>query len=217
MNQLIMSWSLAVVLCCLTATFSLAAAGKPVQIIALGDSLTAGYGIGIHKSFPSRLQEMFRAEGIPVRVINAGVSGDTTAGGRSRLDWVLGGNPGAKAAILALGANDMLQGRSPEQAEANLEAMIKRFQARGVKVLLCGMLASRSLGEDYKKRFDAIYPRLAKKHDLMLYPFLLEGVAGDPGMNQGDGIHPSAAGAELMAKKLYPMVKELVRPFMTNP
>ena len=194
-----------------------AAADPPVEVIAFGDSLTAGFGIGQEKAYPALLQRMFQAKGHAVRMINAGVSGDTTAGGLSRLAWTLEGVPKARAAILALGANDMLRGMSPEQAEANLDAMLVAFKAKGIRVLLCGMIASANLGPDYKRRFDAIYPRLAAKHQVALYPFLLAGVAQNPALNQSDGTHPNPEGARLIAKNLFPMVMELVKPFLTIP
>ena len=191
MNLKRVGWSLAVMLLSLVSAPGQTPAAEPVEVIALGDSLTAGYGIGVQNSFPALLQKMFDAEGIEVRLVNAGVSGDTTAGGLNRLAWVLSGNPKAKAAILALGANDMLRGQSPERAEANLEAIITEFKAKGIRVLLCGMLASSNLGPDYKSRFDSIYPRLAKKHGLILYPFCLRAWPRIPGSTRGTASTPT--------------------------
>lgn len=184
------------------------AARAEAVLVALGDSLTAGYGLPADKAFPVQLEAALKAAGVSVRVINAGVSGDTSAGGLARLDWVLGDRP--QAAIVALGANDMLRGIDPAVTEANLDKIVTRLKQRGIRVLLVGMLAQPTLGNDYRKAFDAVYPRLAAKHELPLYPFFLDGVAADPKLNQGDGIHPTAEGIAVMVRGILPQVRALV-------
>jgi len=184
------------------------AARAEAVLVALGDSLTAGYGLPADKAFPVQLEAALKAAGVSVRVINAGVSGDTSAGGLARLDWVLGDRP--QAAIVALGANDMLRGIDPKVTEANLDKIITRMKERNIRVLLVGMLAQPTLGNDYRKAFDAVYPRLAAKHELPLYPFFLDGVAADPKLNQGDGIHPTAEGIAVMVRGILPQVSALV-------
>jgi len=184
------------------------AARAEAVLVALGDSLTAGYGLPADKAFPVQLEAALRKTGIAARVINAGVSGDTSAGGLARLDWVLGDKP--EAAIVALGANDMLRGIDPKVTEANLDKIITRLKSRGIRVLLVGMLAQPTLGSDYRKSFDDIYPRLAAKHGVPLYPFFLDGVAMDPKLNQGDGIHPSAEGVAVMVRGVLPQVRTLL-------
>jgi acyl-CoA thioesterase I len=177
-------------------------------LVALGDSLTAGYGLAADQAFPVQLQKALKDSGLAVRVINAGVSGDTSAGGLSRLDWVLGDKP--EAAIVALGANDVLRGIDPKDTEANLDRIVTKLKGRGVRVLLAGMLAPPNLGEDYRKAFEAIYPRLAAKHGVPLYPFFLEGVALHRELNQGDGIHPTAKGVAVMVKGILPQARALL-------
>jgi acyl-CoA thioesterase-1 len=185
-----------------------AAPAGPIHVVALGDSLTAGYGLAPGEALPDVLQRQLRAEGHDVQVQNAGVSGDTTAGGLARLDWAV--SDGTDAVILALGANDMLGGLPPERARANLEAIIERLKAQNIAVLLIGMRASRSLGDDYANAFDQVFPQLAEKHGLIFYPFLLTGVALDPGLNQPDGIHPTAEGVRKIASRLLPSVEQLL-------
>lgn len=180
----------------------------PVRIVALGDSLTAGFGLGAGEALPDVLQRLLKADGQAVEIQNAGVSGDTTSGGLARLDWAV--PDGTDAVIVALGANDMLGGQPVPRARANLEAIIGRLKARKILVLLAGMRASRSLGDDYANAFDRIYPELAEAHDLILYPFLLAGVALDPKLNQPDGIHPTAEGVRQIARRMLPSVVELV-------
>lgn len=172
------------------------AAAAPARIVMLGDSLTAGYGLANEEAYPARLEAALRAEGYEVEIVNAGVSGDTTAGGLERLDWSV--PDGTDGVILALGANDMLQGRDPAATRKNLEAIITRLRARDIPVMLMGMRAAPNLGRDYVQAFDAIYAELAARHDLVLVPFFLEGVAADPALNQADGIHPTAEGVEVM-------------------
>ena len=167
-------------------------------MIVLGDSLTAGLGLDLKDSFPSRLQDRIDRGGYGFEVLNAGVSGDTSAGGLRRLDWAMGeGDP--RVLIVALGGNDGLRGLPPEQLEENLGAIIQRGQARGLSVILAGMEAPPNFGADYTARFRQVYPTLAKRYDVRLIPFLLDGVAGDPSLNQGDGIHPNVRGAERVA------------------
>lgn len=181
---------------------------KVPVIVALGDSLTAGYGLPLDQAYPSLLEDMLAGEGIRVRMVNAGVSGDTTAGGRARLNWVLAEEP--DYAIVALGANDALRGLSPELAEKNLNTILTELSQRDIPVLLAGMRAPANWGEDYVRKFDTMYPRLAGEYGACLYPFILEGVAADPALNQPDGLHPNAAGARIMAERLLPLVKDLL-------
>jgi acyl-CoA thioesterase I len=183
----------------------------PLKIIAFGDSLVAGFGLPSDATFPSVLEKTLRAEGYHVTVINAGVSGDTASGGQARLDWALG--DGADGVILELGANDMLRGVDPEVTKAALDAILGELKARNIKALIAGMKAASSLGQDYKTRFDAIYPGLAKKYDAPLYPFFLEGVAGDPALKLGDGLHPNPAGVERIVKGILPNVRAFVDQF----
>ncbi|MGE4219722.1 MAG: arylesterase [Alphaproteobacteria bacterium] len=177
----------------------------PAVILAFGDSLTAGYGLALADSFPVRLEAALRQAGIETRVVNAGVSGDTTAGGLRRIDWALGENPAL--VILELGANDGLRGLDPDQTRANLDAILARIAAKGAKVLLTGMRAPRNLGPEYGDRFDAVFPDLAARHDVAFYPFFLEGVALDPKLNQADGIHPNPAGVEAIVRNILPHVR----------
>ena len=187
----------------------LAASSKPLTILVLGDSLTAGYGLSKRASFPARLEELLSQAGVEARVVNAGVSGDTSAQGLARLDWLLAEKP--DAAIVELGANDGLRGLSPEAMERNLDAVIERLQGEGVPVLLAGMYASPNMGEDYVRRYNAVFPRLAEKYGVVFVPFFLEGVAGNPALNQPDGIHPNEEGTWTVARRLMPQVLELVR------
>jgi acyl-CoA thioesterase-1 len=180
-------------------------AGAPVaaredrpRIVFLGDSLTAGLGLDASQSYPALIADRLNREGYEYEVVNAGVSGDTSAGGLRRLEWVLSeGNP--RVLVVALGGNDGLRGLPPEQLEANLAAIIETARARGLEVILAGMEAPPNFGADYTSRFRAVYPRLAKRYGVRLIPFLLDGVAGNPSLNQADGIHPNARGAALVA------------------
>ena len=185
-----------------------AAAERPIRIVVLGDSLAAGFGLAAPEALPAKLERALKAKGIAVAIENAGVSGDTPAGGLARLDWSVG--EGTDAVILELGANDALRGSDPKATRTALEAIIRRLQERRIAVLLAGMLAPRNFGPDYVRAFDAIYPELAAAHDLILYPFILEGVAGDRALNQPDGIHPNAAGVDVMVQGMLPKVEELV-------
>jgi acyl-CoA thioesterase I len=182
--------------------------GRPVKIVALGDSLTAGLGLPANAAFPARLQQALAQKGMAAEVVNAGVSGDTTADGLSRLDWSVPDD--TDAVILELGANDALRGIDPAQARANLDAILKRLAARKLPVLLAGMRAPPNLGADYTKAFDAIYPDLAAAYGTVFYPFFLDGVAAERSLNQGDGLHPTAAGVDVIVGKILPQAEELV-------
>lgn len=184
------------------------AAAEPVKILALGDSLTAGYGLPEADAFTTRLQQALKDKGYDVQVINAGVSGDTTAGGRARLDWALGDQP--DVAVVELGANDGLRGLDPASTRENLDAILTVMKERGVPTLLAGMYAPRNLGREYGDRFNAIYPELAAKHDVPLYPFFLEGVALDPKLNQEDGMHPNAKGVAIVVNGILPHLTALI-------
>lgn len=184
------------------------AMAAPVRILAFGDSLTAGYGLPEGDGFVPQLQQALEKMGREVTVINGGVSGDTTAGGLSRLDWMLAEKP--DFVILELGANDMLRGLDPAQARANLDATIQRIKQSGAKLLLVGMQAARNMGDDYRRSFDAIYPELARAHDVPLYPFFLEGVAARPELNQQDGLHPTREGVAIIIGNILPYVTRLL-------
>ena len=180
-----------------------------VRIVAFGDSLTAGYGLKPGQGFPEQLSRLLKTRGaVNVEVANAGVSGDTTAGGLGRLDWAV--PEGTDAVILELGANDALRGNSTTDARRNLEAIIVALKKRNISILLAGMVAPRNLGNDYANAFDAIFPELADKHGLLLYPFFLTGVALDPKLNQADGLHPTAEGIAIITKRIAPKVEELI-------
>ena len=180
----------------------------PIRLLALGDSLTAGYGLLPEDAFPVRLEAALKAAGHDVTVLNAGVSGDTSAGGRARLDWVMGEDP--DAALVALGANDALRGLDADAMKANLIAIVERLQAEGLPVLIAGMKAPPNLGDDYESAFEAVFPAVAEQTGALLYPFFLEGVAADPALNQADGIHPTAEGVEIIVKGILPKVEELL-------
>lgn len=175
-----------------------------LRILMLGDSLTAGYGLASRDALPSRMEAALRERGLDARVIDAGVSGDTTAGGLARLEWALADRP--HAVIVALGANDALRAIDPEVARSNLDRLLASLSERGLPVLLAGMLAPRNLGPEYAAHFDAIYPELAERHDALLYPFLLDGVATVTALNQADGLHPNAAGVEVIVERMLPSV-----------
>jgi acyl-CoA thioesterase-1 len=181
----------------------------PITIVAFGDSLTAGYGLKASDSFPVQLQMALRAKGYKVTIINAGVSGDTTSGGLERLAWAL--QPKPDGVILELGANDALRGVDPKVPRANLDKMLATVTSQGIDVLLAGMKAPNNWGPDYSKAFDAIYPDLAAKYGITLYPFFLDGVALDAALTQSDGLHPSAAGVLEIVKRILPDVEALVQ------
>jgi acyl-CoA thioesterase I len=178
---------------------------RPLKIIAFGDSLVAGFGLPARDAFPAVLEKVLRAEGYDVTIVNAGVSGDTASGGLSRLDWAIGN--GADGVILELGANDMLRGVDPEVTKAALDAILAKLKEYGIKVLIAGMKSSPSFGPDYKARFEAIYPALSRKYEAPLYPFFLDGVAGDSTLEQKDGLHPNSAGIERIVNNILPAVR----------
>jgi acyl-CoA thioesterase I len=183
-------------------------AAPPVKIVALGDSLTAGYGLTEKDGFVPRLQAALTAKGIAAEVTNAGVSGDTAADGLARLDWSV--PDGTDAVIVELGANDMLRGLNPAVTRNGLDAILQRLTQRHIAILLCGMRAAPNLGPEYGRAFDGLYPDLAAKYGVLLYPFFLDGVAADLGLLQADGKHPSAAGVDVIVARILPKVEELV-------
>lgn len=189
---------------------AMASTVKPIKMVVLGDSLSAGFGLVASAAFPQRLQKTLKSNGIAVDMINAGVSGDTSSGGRDRLDWSV--SEGTEAVILELGANDALRGIDPAVTRSALSDILTRLKARGIAVLLCGMVAPLNYGSDYSARFNAIYPDLAKSFGVPLYPFFLEGVAADAKLNQADGIHPTAEGIDIIVKNILPAVKALLDP-----
>lgn len=184
------------------------AKAEPYRIVGFGDSLMAGYGLDAGQSFPEKLEKALRQKGHDVVIAKAGVSGDTTSGGLARLDWSV--PDGTNLVILELGANDMLRAIDPEIAEKNLDAMLARLKQRNIPVLLAGMLAAPNLGPDYQSAFDAIYPRLAEKYGVALYPFFLDGVAADPALLLEDGIHPNAQGIDRMVERMLPAVEKAI-------
>lgn len=198
------------ILLCAAGVARPAAAAQPVRILAFGDSLTAGYGLAPDQAFPTTLQARLRADGVDAVVLNGGITGDTTAGGLSRLKWSLQDKP--QYAIVELGANDALRGIAPAVAEGNLDKILARLRDANVKVLLAGMRAPANWGKQYQLQFDAIYPRLAAKYHVPLYPFFLDGVALDPALNQGDGLHPTARGVEVIVARIAPAVERLIGP-----
>lgn len=190
----------------LALVFATEADAAECRIAVLGDSLTAAYGLDVADGFPARLEQALRARGYDCAVLDAGVSGDTSAGGLARLDWMLADQP--SHVIVELGANDGLRALPPEQMAQNLDQIIRRLKDADILVLLTGMLAPPNLGRDYGAAFEAVFPQLAQEHDVPLYPFFLEGVAGDALLNQGDGIHPSAQGIAIIVERILPTVTE---------
>lgn len=185
-----------------------AQSAAPIKILALGTSLTQGYGLPPGTELTALLEARLKARRINAKVINAGVSGDTSAGGLSRLDWSLADRP--DAAIVELGGNDALRGLPPEQTENNLRAILGKLKERRIPVLLLGMMAPRNFGPEYAAQFDGIYPKLAKEFDALFYPFVLNGVAMQAKLNQADGIHPNPAGEKIVADRIFPDVLKLV-------
>jgi acyl-CoA thioesterase-1 len=185
-----------------------AASDAPLRIVALGDSLTAGLGLPVDAAFPARLAAALKAKGLAASIVNAGVSGDTASGGLGRLDWSV--PQGTEAVILELGANDALRGIDPAVTKTALDSILNKLKDRHIAVLLAGMQAPRNLGADYVSVFDAIYPALASNHAVVFYPFFLDGVATDPKLNQGDGMHPNAAGVDVIVARMLPQVEELI-------
>lgn len=184
------------------------APGRTIRLVALGDSLTAGYNLPQSAAFPSVLEAALRARGHAVEIANAGVSGDTASGGLDRLDWSV--PDGTDGVILELGANDMLRGTNPDITRRALDTIVDRLKARNIPVMLAGMYSARNLGPDYVRRFDAIYPDLAEKHGLLLYPFFLDGVAGEPRLSLADGLHPSAEGVRVVVQRIVPTVESFL-------
>ncbi len=178
------------------------------NLVAFGDSLTAGLGVGARDSFPAQLEASLRAKGYQIDVLNAGVSGDTTSAGLARLDWAISDD--AQAVIVALGANDALRGLAPAEMEKNLDAIVGRIVGRGKPVLLAGMLSPRNLGPEYAAQFEPVFARVAKAHGAIFYPFFLDGVAANPRLNQDDGIHPNPDGVKVIVEKIVPRVEELI-------
>jgi acyl-CoA thioesterase-1 len=191
-----------------------ASAAEPVKIVVLGDSLSAGLGLTAEAAFPAKLAAALKAKGIAVLIANAGVSGDTASGGLGRLDWSV--PDGTEAVIVELGANDALRGLDPKLTKTALNAILNQLEQRHIAVLLAGMLAPRNMGEDYARSFDAIFPTLASAHPVVFYPFFLEGVAGDAKLNQPDGLHPTAAGVDVIVARILPKVEELIARVNAN-
>jgi len=195
---------------CVVGIWSLSAAAEtdgapsPLVMVFLGDSITEGFGLPEEDALPARLEAALAAEGYDIEIRNAGSSGDTTSGGRERLDWSVGDD--VDAVFIALGGNDALRALPPKDVESNLDAMIVALKTREIAVILAGMLAPPNYGPDYGAEFNGLYPRLAEKHDLPFYPFLLDGVAAEPRLNQPDGIHPNAAGVAAMVERLAPFL-----------
>lgn len=198
---------LLIIVCTLLCSMTMAAA-EPVRIVVLGDSLTTGYQLDAKHAFPVQLQLALRDRGHDVIVANAGVSGDTASGGLARLDWSV--PEGTHAVILELGANDALRGIDPVKTYSALTKIVARLKERGIAVLIAGMKAPRNFGKDYVKTFDRIYPYLAEHHNVLLYPFFLDGVAGVAGLNQSDGIHPTAQGITEIVRRIVPSVESLI-------
>jgi acyl-CoA thioesterase-1 len=193
--------------CALAPTGARAADG-PVKIVVLGDSLSAGYGLPAEAAFPEKLAQALNAKGVKVLIANAGVSGDTASGGLGRLDWSV--PDGTEAVILELGANDALRGLDPKLTKTALDTIMSKLAERHIAVLLAGMQAPRNMGADYVRSFDAVFPALASVHAVVFYPFFLEGVAGNSKLNQADGLHPTAAGVDVIVTRVLPKVEELI-------
>jgi acyl-CoA thioesterase-1 len=184
------------------------AASRPIRLVALGDSLMAGYNLPENAAFPAVLEKALRAKGHNVEIANASVSGDTSTGGLERLDWSV--PEGTDGVIVELGANDMLRGLDPAITRRAIETIVERLRARNIPVMLAGMFASRNLGADYVRRFDSLYRDIAEKHGVVLYPFFLDGIVGDRALNLPDGVHPSAKGVEVIAERILPTVESFL-------
>jgi acyl-CoA thioesterase-1 len=186
--------------------------GQPVRVLAFGDSLTQGYGVPPGMEFPARLEKALNAKRLDVTVINAGVSGETSAGGLARVDWLLGdGKSGPDAVILELGANDGLRGLPVPEMEKNLDTILSKLKARNIPVLFAGMKAPRNFGARYAEDYDAVFPKLAAKYDALFYPFFLEGVALDRALVQPDGLHPNPKGVDVIVKGIEPLAERLAQ------
>jgi acyl-CoA thioesterase-1 len=199
--------------CLVAAAMNLAmspahAQDKPFKIVALGDSLTAGYGLAAGDAFPAKLAAALKAKGIATNIVNAGVSGDTASGGLERLDWAVPED--TDAVIVELGANDALRGLDPKVTRKAIDTIVKKLADRKIPVLLCGMLAPPNLGNDYGKKFNSIYTDVSKQYDALLYPFFLEGIVGDSALNQRDGLHPTAKGVDVIVQKILPSIEQLI-------
>jgi acyl-CoA thioesterase-1 len=184
------------------------AAERTIKVVALGDSLTAGYQLAGSDAFPVQLEKALKAKGYAVEVVNAGVSGDTSSGGLARLDWSV--PDGSDAVIVELGANDMLRGVDPAVTRQALSEIVQRLKARHIEVLLCGMLAAPNLGPDFGRAFNSIYLELAAANDVLLYPFFLDGIVSDPKLNLGDGLQPTADGVARIVDGILPKVEALL-------
>lgn len=183
-----------------------------IRVVALGDSLTSGYGLQSGQDFPAQLQHALQARGMAIKIDNAGVSGDTSAGGKARLEWAIAGEPKPSMVILALGANDMLRGIDPATTRKNLSDILDVLKAKNIPVFFVGMKASVNMGDAYRTQFDALYDDLAKQyHVAAYYPFFLDGVAMNPALNQNDGIHPNIKGVDVLVKKIAPLLQEAIR------
>ena len=207
MSRLVARVSVSVLVACFVAWP--AVAGAEAVIVALGDSLTAGLGVAQDESYPSRLQARLAREGYAYRIVNAGVSGDTTAGGLRRVEWVLRAAP--EIVIVALGANDGLRGQSPQAMRANLDEIVARLRGSGARILLAGMRLPPNYGAEFTREFAEVFPAVARRAQIAFMPFLLDGVAADPCLNQPDGIHPTAAGYQVVADRLWPYLRPLLR------
>ena len=190
------------------------AAERPIKIVALGDSLMAGFQLPESAAVPAQLEQALRAKGFAVEIANAGVSGDTASGGLARLGWSV--PDGTDAVILELGANDMLRVVPPEVTRKALDEIIRQLKARNIAVMLCGMMAAPNLGPDFVRAFNPIYPELASNHSLVFYPFFLDGIAADPKLNQRDGLHPTAEGVAVIVKRMLPKTEELIARVQTK-
>jgi len=194
--------------CALAPAGARAADERPVKIVVLGDSLSAGFGLPADAAFPARLAQALKAKGIAASIANAGVSGDTASGGLGRLDWSV--PEGTEAVIVELGANDALRGLDPTLTKTALDGILRKLDGRHIAVMLAGMRAPRNMGPDYVRAYDAIYPALASTHAVVFYPFFLDGVATDPKLNQNDGLHPNAVGVDVIVARTLPRVEELI-------
>jgi acyl-CoA thioesterase I len=194
--------------CALAFAVAQAANERPVKIVVLGDSLSAGFGLPANAAFPARLEQALKAKGVAATVANAGISGDTASAGLGRLDWSV--PEGTEAVIVEFGANDALRGLDPSVTMAALDTILRKLKARHISVLLAGMRAPRNLGADYVRAFDAIYPALASTHSVVFYPFFLDGVATDPKLNLPDGLHPTNAGIDVIVARILQKVEELI-------
>ncbi|MEO3387253.1 arylesterase [Mesorhizobium sp. CAU 1741] len=201
-------WNLALAGCIALLVTVSASVAEPVRIVGFGDSLMAGYQLDAGQSFPERLEAVLKERGHDVVISNAGVSGDTSAAGLSRLDWSI--PDGTDLVILELGANDMLRGIAPSVTEENLKQMIERLQARDIDIILAGMIAAPNLGADFRASFDPIFPQLAETYDLPLYPFFLDGVAAQSSLLLEDGMHPNAQGVDRMVENFLPVIEQVL-------